>query len=217
MNETQAIFTLFFAISWGVVSNVLPRWKPFHYALFFYPGFWQPTRRLLVACTLLNVTPWLIFIFVIVWLRGDPLQPNEWTFLAGLLLIVRAILPGLVPFGCYRVWLALIRLFPTQFYAENQDAVPREFRVEQQTTSPPMEPDIGRLDIRQAGALKDLGFGVFYIGFFLLALVPGYKANITRPPVRAHPALIVDGVDWNKWGAISQMAGAGATFIAVLI
>jgi hypothetical protein len=217
MNETQAIFTLFFAISWGVVSNVLPRWKPFHYALAFHCGFWQPTWRLLVACTLLNVIPWIIFVLVVVWLRGDALQLNDWTFLAGLLLIVRAVLPGLVPFGCYRVWLAIIRIFPTCFYGENPDAVPPEFRAKRQANSPPMEPDVEHLDIRPAGVWKDLGFGIFYIGFCFLALVPGYRASITVPPVPVHTALIVDGIDWTKWAAIGQLAGAAATFIAVVI
>lgn len=55
MNESQTIFSLFFAISWGIVSNVLPRWKPFHYALWCHRGFWQPTRRILAAFTLLNL------------------------------------------------------------------------------------------------------------------------------------------------------------------
>src|SRR5438874_6156173 len=110
MNEAQAIFTLFFAISWGIVSNVLPRWKPFHYAMCFRKGFWKPTWRALIAFVLLNVVPWVIFVFVLVWLRGPAMtKPEDWTLSAAFMLIVRAILPGLVPFGCYRLWIAVLQ------------------------------------------------------------------------------------------------------------
>lgn len=170
MNETQTIFTLFFAISWGIVSNVLPRWKPFHYAMFWHQDFWQPTRRIFVAFTLMNIVPWLVFVIVLVWLRGDSLTKDCWTLSVASFLIVRAILPGLVPFGCYRLWLAIIQTWSNYFYAESQLKVPEEFRVAE--GCPTIEPDKKSLNLQFDGACNNLCFGVLYIAFSLLSLIP---------------------------------------------
>jgi hypothetical protein len=173
MNEAQTVFLLFFAISWGIVSNVLPRWKPFHYAMWWHEGFWQPTRRILAAFALLNLVPWLLFILILVWLRGDPFAKEDWTFANASLLMARAILPGMVPFGCYRLWMAMVQTWPSVFYATNQQQVPEDFRAKE--GSPPSEPDTESLRLRLPGARSNFWFGVVYVAFGLLALLPGPK------------------------------------------
>lgn len=173
MNEAQSIFTLFFAISWGIVSNVLPKWKPFHYAMLFHKGFCQPTRRVALAFVMLNILPWILFVVVLVWLRADGLLTTDWTFKAAFSLIPRAVLPGLAPFGCYRLWLTAIRAFPTRFYAPSQEQVPEAFRSPADTD--PMEPDVVWLRINSAGTGTDFCIGLIYVSFCFLALVPGPK------------------------------------------
>jgi hypothetical protein len=173
LNEAQAIFTLFFAISWGIVSNLLPHWKPFHYAMWWRRGFWQPTRRILAAFTILNLIPPVFFVVILICLRGDALTKDEWTLAAAFLLIPRAILSGLVPFGSYHLWIAMIQQWPTFFYAKNQQAVPEGFRVP--SDSAPNEPDVESLHLRSPGAPQNFCFGVIYLAFGLLALIPGTK------------------------------------------
>src|SRR5262245_11643443 len=119
MNEAQTIFTIFFAISWGAMSNVLPRWKPFHFAMVGRKDCWRPTIRTGFAFVMFNVVPWLLFSLVLYWLRGTPIQqsgPNEWSLPMSFKLILRAIIPGLIPYGCYRLWLAAVHWCPKRFY-----------------------------------------------------------------------------------------------------
>jgi hypothetical protein len=176
MNDAQTVFTLFFAISWGIVSNVLPRWKPFHYALFWYDGFWQPTYRLLLAFGLFNIIPWLYCIFGLFVLRGDSLLPSEWTFCVALMLMLRAIVPGMmVPFGCYRLWLTFVHWWPNAFYAKDQSGVPELFRSSCGSCSAPIEPDFKSLALHTPGATKNLIAGLLWIASGFLVFVPGPK------------------------------------------
>jgi hypothetical protein len=174
MNDAQAVFTLFFAISWGIVSNVLPRWKPFHYAMWSYPDFQQPTRRILLAFILLNILPWVSFALVLFCLRARAPGLEKWNLGAYILLIFRTIFPGLAPFGFYRIWIAVIQSWPTLFYAEKQDLVPEPFRTANGSTAVQVEPDIETLRLRLPGAGKNFCFGVIYVAFGLFALfIPG--------------------------------------------
>lgn len=125
MNDAQTIFTLFFAISWGIVSNVLPRWKPFHYALFCVNH--QPTCRLIASWVLLNIFPWTLFWWSLVWLSYCPkMKPGGyWPTLS---IVSHSILPGFfIPFGFYHLWLALMHASPTCFFFETDDKVPTGF------------------------------------------------------------------------------------------
>jgi hypothetical protein len=161
MNEAQMIFTLFFAISWGIVSNVLPKWKPFHYALFSRK---QPRRRAIVAFVILNVLPWVIFILVLVRLRGPAImKPEEWTLSLGFMLIFRAIIPGLAPFGCYRLWIALLQSCPRFFYEASSS------QTEAKPMGPPNEPTVESLRLQTDGVFWNYFFALVYLGLSFLA------------------------------------------------
>jgi len=194
VNETQVIFTLFFAISWRIVSNVLPRWKPFHFALCFRRDFWQPTRRFLTAVIMLDLLPWIVFVLVFHWLRGLTLLPDKWTCWNTFLLIPRAILPGLVPFGFYHLWISVIEWWPLAFYAQNQNQVPEPFRSCDGEKRVMIEPDAATLRLGSAGAPKNFCFGFINVCFCLFALIPLSKpsgvAGQTSIPV-AHSSIEV--------------------------
>lgn len=170
MNEAQTIFTIFFAISWSAMSNVLPRWKPFHYAMFWRSDCWQPTRRTLFAFLMFNVLPWVLFAVVMYWLRGTPIKAEEWTLRGSFLLIVRAVLPGLIPFGCYRVWLAVIHWCPDCFYVKEPSNLPEA--VKGQSDGAPYEPTQENLGIKDYGSMGDFVFGLLYVLTCLFALIP---------------------------------------------
>ena len=148
MNDSQAIFTLFFAISWGIVSNVLPRWKPFHFAMFGERRFPQPLHRAVVAFLLFNALPWLFFVSVLLSLGGAESMAREWNIWLALCIIPRAIIPGLVPFGFYRVWVAVIQYFPSWFYAASQEKRRERFRRPTCSDLDPIEPDMTHLPLQ---------------------------------------------------------------------
>jgi hypothetical protein len=178
MNETQIVFTVFFAISWGAVFTSLTRWKPFHYAMIFEKDFCQPTCRLIVAWVVLNLLPWTLFGMALYWLRGEFCPSKDWTISTPALVVVRGVLPGLVPFGSYKIWLALIQYFPSCFYAKNQNSVPKPFYVEleeEKIPKIPIEPTQQDLNLTDAGWLRNLIFGFIYLGFVAFALIPGIE------------------------------------------
>jgi hypothetical protein len=173
MNETQTIFTIFFAISWGAMSNALPRWKPFHYAIIERSDCRPTQNRLALSFILFNVTPWLIFAFVMYLLRGpgiDQKGNTEWNLGFSFMTIVRAVLPGIAPYGLYRVWLAVVHCYPDQFYFANQAAVPEDIRVEQGQS--PHEPTQYDLGIKNYGSQWDLIIGLVYVFVCLCAFIP---------------------------------------------
>lgn len=184
MNDAQIIFTLFFAISWGIVSNVLPRWKPFHYA-FMWPSKirpmsepvvfyvkWHPAfNRLIASWILLNVLPWCLFIGVLIHLSGDVGKVNCWHSYSTFWLILRAMVPGMIPFGSYHLWLALIHFKPLCFYFRTQTEVPKPFRQRKTLAWEEhlCEPDARSLGLRggrrrnRRGGLSNLAVGIAYL------------------------------------------------------
>lgn len=167
MNDGQTIFALFFAISWGIVSNVLHRWKPFHYALCFKQGFFQPTCRTFWSWVLLNILPWFLFAIVLVWLKDAEIE--TWTCSAAGRLVLRTAPPGLIPFGTYHLWLALVHASPTRYYGESQHAVPQDYRRSEPNTKYLRLPLSGRAQRR--GVVGNLISGLLYLGFALFARI----------------------------------------------
>jgi len=197
MNEAQTVFTIFFAIAWGTVANVLPRWKPFHFTLFSVLPVAR--RRALVATTLLNLLPFFLFA-VVMWLlsdgdQSDPAKKREWTFLFVLSLVLRAMLPGLVPFGCYRLWLVVIERWRDAFYLPDGDKAPPELlwatakHDKDGKARQAPEPDQVSANLTaetHRGWLANLVSALIYISLFLCALVPeacaGYLAIVAIVP-----------------------------------
>lgn len=167
MNTAQTVFTIFFAISWGNVAGALTRWKPFNGALLFCDaGFLQPTLRYGFSFLMLNVVPWILFAITLVILDGPD---TRWSFTNAALLTFRAVLPGLIPFGLYRIWQAVIRSYPDYFYARTQDLVPNPFRTT--TGNYQVEPDQQSLSIRNDGVVADFLLGAGYVAIFLCCFI----------------------------------------------
>src|SRR3970040_2162923 len=75
----QQVFMLFYAIFWGAIANVQPRWKPFQWHLFFAVP--QARRRAIAAFGLLNVLPLIFFAYGMWALYGR--GPTDTSLMAG--------------------------------------------------------------------------------------------------------------------------------------
>lgn len=169
MNDAQIIFTLFFAISWGIVSNVLPRWKPFHYAVAFKPTL----KRLALSWAMLNFLPWILFVCVLGLLARQSAEVKDWHSLSNLWLILRAVFPGLIPFGSYHLWLAIVHAKPMSFYAQTPSDVPAAFQRQVDNGIEESEPDATSLGLlvpsrRWPGILGNGLWGITCLGLGLL-------------------------------------------------
>jgi len=176
MNEAQTIFTIFFAISWGTVSNVLPRWKPFNFPLFCRLP--QATKRACLAFVLFNLVPAFLFVVVMIWLRGPSIAADGagWTWSHGFSsLIWRAVLPGLLPlFGVYRLWMAIVESRPNTFYLRQGSDAPADLRwATDEPWDRPTEPNQLSLNLKTQAACGNYLFAFLHILIVLLpALVP---------------------------------------------
>ncbi len=183
MNESQTVFTVLFAISWGTVSNVLPRWKPFHESLLW--KIREVTWRFIVAFIFLNLVPWIFLAWVLFLLQGPSLAKDEWSSGSALRLILGAMVPGLIPFGCYRVWLAINQKFSSCFYVRTRKELAahlwtimeknKALKLDKQWSNKfeegsrcdsaldDLEPSLESLDLHLTGALENSLVGVAYI------------------------------------------------------
>lgn len=118
MITTGSIFILFYAIFWGSVANVQPRWKAFQWPLIFRSKVIM--RRVLLSLLLLNIMPLLYFGIILSILNNS--QTNSIVCL-----IFNGIVPAFAVFGFYRVWLGIIELNPALFYYKLPANVPLEF------------------------------------------------------------------------------------------
>jgi hypothetical protein len=146
--------------------------------------------------------PWLLMAVVLSLLRGKPLEVDDWSGWAAFRLVPRAMFPGLIPFGCYRIWLSIIQERPSWFYVGTRDEliVKLQYILKKDPTflntlgpkdkSPEkleallndakkdkfidaFEPSVESLGLQLAGAEKNLGWGVVYIITSLAAgLIP---------------------------------------------
>jgi hypothetical protein len=183
MNESQTVFTVLFAISWGNISNVLPRWKPFHEALVW--KIREVTWRFIVAVIFMNLVPWIFLAWVLFLLQGPGLTQGEWTVSNALRLILSAMVPGLIPFGCYRFWLAINQKFSSSFYLPTRKELGARLRtiMEQDkalkldkqwwgkfdegsmcnSDLDDLEPSLESLNVHLTGAFENSLIGVAYI------------------------------------------------------
>ena len=74
----QQVFMLFYAIFWGAIANVQPRWKPFQWHLFFAVP--QARRRAIAALVLLNVHSRYVFLHTGCgrYTGADRQLPHQW-------------------------------------------------------------------------------------------------------------------------------------------
>lgn len=121
----QQVFMLFYAIFWGAIANVQPRWKPFQWHLFFAVP--QARRRAIAAFGLLNVLPLIFFAYGMWALYGR--DPTDTSLMAGSLhYLIRGVVPAFAIFGLYRFWFAIVELYPDCFYASTSNLVDERYR-----------------------------------------------------------------------------------------
>ena len=120
-NPEQQVFMLFFAIIWGAVANVQPRWKAFQWPLIFRhkPAF----KRVALSVLLLNLVPLALFAYALWALNGPEAQARPIAHLIG-----HGIIPAFALFGCYRLWLATVEAWPAAFYSATSADVPEKYR-----------------------------------------------------------------------------------------
>ena len=115
MNEVQQTFTVFFAIFWGAIFNVLPKWKPFPFPVLVDVS--QAKYRLVLSIVLLNIAPisffgWTIYILSFI-------QITDWNATTIATLLASAVIPAFSNFGFYRVWVWFVEWKPSWFYRTN--------------------------------------------------------------------------------------------------
>jgi hypothetical protein len=120
----QQVFMLFFAIFWGAIANVQPRWKAFNYPLIF--RLRHVFRRILVALVVLNVLPIVYFGFILWWTRESGPAPTDSAVMAILKVLIGGIIPAFAIFGFYRLWLGIVELRPWLFYKSDPTDLPSE-------------------------------------------------------------------------------------------
>ena len=116
MNDTQVIFTAFFAIVWGTMSTTLPRWKPFHWPLFFHVK--QTRHRVCLSFLVLNVLPIIFYGLTLRILSEKNYVVICWGGLTVFQIILHGVIPAFAVFGFYRLWLAIIEIWPRCFFVK---------------------------------------------------------------------------------------------------
>ncbi len=158
MNERMQIFTIFFAILWGFIGNVQPRWKAFQLPFIFKVS--QELCRLLLSMVLLNLVPIIYFGWAL-WLLRGPVTPWEswspWTIVG---LVFYGVLPAFAALGFYRIWLGFIELRPYLFYIHDKDN--KKYRPAGREEPVDLNPETG---------FQNLLGGVVYIVFSTIPLL----------------------------------------------
>ena len=122
----QNVFIVFFAIFWGAVANVQPRWKAFQWPLIFKMG--EVFRRVALAVLVMNVLP-VIYFAISLWVthdRGPTTADSPGRIIA--VVVFQGVLPAFGIFAIYRLWLGIIELRPQWFYKRNAEDVPKPYR-----------------------------------------------------------------------------------------
>lgn len=164
----QQVFMLFFAIIWGAVANVQPRWKAFQWPLV---GHHRPaTNRVLLSVVVLNILPLLLFAYVFWALKHHSAATPNYPVAH---LVFHGILPAFALFGCYRFWLAIVEACPNTFYSST--AVPEEYEHSEPTFRTRIEPrdphakDLPVVYLGATTARANLVAALFYVLIGLVA------------------------------------------------
>ena len=113
LNVYQTIFALFYAIMWGGLTNVWPRWRAFDWSLGAVDPEERPIRRCLLAIAVLNLVPIIFFIivlFVLHYWRFD-----EWRWLTGIKVFTVMLQPFAL-IGFYWIWVSVVQRWRRTFY-----------------------------------------------------------------------------------------------------
>lgn len=122
----QNVFIVFFAIFWGAVANVQPRWKAFQWPLIFKlkEVFW----RVVLAVVIMNILPVLYF-GVSLWVtHGRGPMDSDSVAQAITAVVLQGVLPAFGMFALYRMWLGIVELRPHWFYKRESVDIPEPYR-----------------------------------------------------------------------------------------
>jgi hypothetical protein len=115
LNAAQTVFALFYAITWGALANVWPRWRAFDWAL-IEPEGCRAFRRCILSLVLLNVSPIAFFIVVFLSFNDWKLEGSPWSIGCKLFVIM---LQPFVLVGFYWLWVSIVQRFKELFYPDN--------------------------------------------------------------------------------------------------
>jgi hypothetical protein len=114
VNAAQTVFSLFYAIFWGALANVWPKWKAFDWSLLVEASERSyARRRCVLSVALLNIVPILFFVPVFAHLGGWNSDCPQW--LVWLRLMVCMLQP-FVLIGLYWLWVAVVQRHRSKFY-----------------------------------------------------------------------------------------------------
>ncbi|MFH1615777.1 MAG: hypothetical protein ABIG61_11940 [Planctomycetota bacterium] len=114
MNITMQVFTVFFAIFWGFVANVLARWKAFQSVYILKHS--QELCRVILSILCFNVIPILYFGWSLCILNNLNFNKSPLTVQEIIKVVFCGVVPAFATFGFYRIWLGFVELRPYLFY-----------------------------------------------------------------------------------------------------
>lgn len=176
MNDTQTIFTVFYAIFWGHISGVLPRWKAFHFA--FILKLKQARNRLILSFLLLNIAPFLFFSGMYILLGYQKFCFNDFNLTNILSLFFYAIIPAFSNFGFYHLWIGIIEKNWEIFYVASEENLPYE-AMKLSRSNQIIEPTRKDLSIKKDLWHMNIILGILY---FFIASLPGLLIFIFYKP-----------------------------------
>lgn len=154
INETQTVFMLFYAIVWGAIANVQPRWKAFQWPLFLRDR--RVAFRVVFSVLILTLCPFAFFGLTLASLGSEQYHISRWNLSSAIHVVVHGVVPGIANFGFYRLWLGVIELRHGWFYYIYDQDIPREFGTS--------EPSVDKLWNRRH-ARVDLNTGEIRISY----------------------------------------------------
>lgn len=110
INDAQAVFTIFFAIFWGFIGNVQPKWKAFHWP---HIKNRKVVKRLVLSAFLLNFCPVIYFASA---MHALSEFNAPWTFSGSVAISVAAIGGAFAIFSFYHFWIGIVEYFSGCFY-----------------------------------------------------------------------------------------------------
>lgn len=167
MNDNQTVFTIFYAIFWGLIANVQPRWKAFQLALVFDLKFAR--RRAVVSFIIFNLFPLIYYASFLCILNQSAKIESSWVFYDFTRFIARCVVPSFGAFGFYRLWLTIIEIFPKYFYSPTQTELgPQYQRIIEKGLV--IEPSLDELGIRidSNNGWKNMIWSFIYFGIAFL-------------------------------------------------
>jgi hypothetical protein len=117
LNLSQTVFSLFYAIFWGLVANGQIRWKSFDWPLAIAgrtdPAYAPSWERLKHSFWYLSVVPILLYLVLVTILTPISAQPESPRVVFQLL---AAVVTAQAAFAPYRLWLARMEATPGRFF-----------------------------------------------------------------------------------------------------